>query len=221
MSELIQKEILRDKIFGVVRDWILEGEFQPGERIVESTLATRLGVSRAPLREALWLLSHHGLVHIEAHQSARVTTLSAEEIRDIFEVRESLEVLAARKIRRTLTAAKRARLDEVLGRMRKAAKARDLRAWVDTDHLFHRTLWDLADNRQLVTMLADISARFFSYGLMRDLQSEHPFRFDEVTAEHEEMARLVCEGSDAEIAAGFARSYASFLEYVLLRFGQP
>src|SRR5688572_25622965 len=99
---LIQKEVLRDKIFDVLKGWILDGTLKPGERIVELTLSRKLDVSRAPLREALWLLARQGLVQIRAHHGAYVTQLSEQDIREIFEIRETLETRAALKIRARL-----------------------------------------------------------------------------------------------------------------------
>jgi DNA-binding GntR family transcriptional regulator len=217
---LVQKEVLRDKIGGVVREWILDGTLAPGERIVEYTLAARLGVSRPPLREALWQLAREGLVRIDAHHGARVTRLSADELREIFEVREVLETHAAKRIRAAAGPAQRAALDQAMARLRRASRARDLRRWVEADHHFHRTLWDLAGNRQLAATLEEMSARFFSYGLMRDLAHAERFRFDDMDDEHARLCRLVLRGSDAEIEAGFRRAYATFLDCVLERFGE-
>src|SRR6516162_10701169 len=101
---LIEKEVLRDKIGDVLRGWILDGKLQPGERIVELTLARELNVSRAPLREALWLLARQGLVEIRAHHGAFVTQLSEQDIREIFEIRETLETRAALRIHARLDA---------------------------------------------------------------------------------------------------------------------
>src|ERR1043165_7411308 len=111
---LIQKEVLRDKIGDVLKGWILDGTLKPGERIVELTLSRKLEVSRAPLREALWLLSRQGLVQIRAHHGTHVTQLSEQDIREIFEIRETLETRAALNIRARLDAPATAALKEAL-----------------------------------------------------------------------------------------------------------
>src|SRR5262245_61772458 len=126
----IRKEVLRDKVFEVVRDMILAGELRPGERIVESVLASRLGVSRAPMREALGRLAGDGLVRLEPHHGAYVTRLSEQELRDFFEIRETLETLAAKKIRASLRPEKEARLRAALATMQKAGRRKDMRAFV-------------------------------------------------------------------------------------------
>src|SRR5258708_39839428 len=111
---LIQKEVLRDKICDVLKGWILDGTLKPGERIVELTLGRKLEVSRAPLREALRLLSRQGLVQIRAHHGATVTQLSEQDIREIFDIREALETRAALKIHARLDAQVRGVLTEAL-----------------------------------------------------------------------------------------------------------
>jgi len=215
---LIQKEVLRDKICDVLKGWILDGTLQPGERIVELTLARKLEVSRAPLREALWLLSRQGLVQIRAHHGTHVTQLSEQDIREIFEIRETLETRAALKIRGRLDLHVTALLKEALGELEAACRARDMRAFSAADLRFHETLWKLGGNRHLQEILHDLSTRFFGYELIRDLPHAAKFRFDLMAEEHRKMVKLILEGTDREIEAGFKKAFAGFLDYVLTRF---
>ena len=217
---LIQKEVLRDKICDVLRGWILDGTLKPGERIVELTLSRKLDVSRAPLREALWLLSRQGLVHIRAHHGAVVTRLSEQDIREIFELRELLETRAALKIRARKDPRDAATLKSALAEIEAAARRRDIREFSAADLRFHQTLWELSGNRHLQEILNDLSTRFFAYELIRDLPLAGKFRFDDMTDEHRKMVRLVLEGTEKEIEAGFRKAFAGFLEYVLGRFGE-
>ena len=217
---LIQKEVLRDKICDVLKGWILDGTLQPGERIVELTLARKLEVSRAPLREALWLLARQGLVHIRAHHGAYVTQLSEQDIREIFEIREALEIRAALKIRSRLSASVKATLQTALAELEKACNARDIRQFSAADLKFHKTLWELAGNRHQQDILHDLSTRFFGYELIRDLPHSEKFRFDVMADEHRTMVRLILEGTEREIEAGFRKAFAGFLDYVLVRFSE-
>lgn len=215
---LIEKEVLRDKIGDVLRGWILDGELKPGERIVELTLSRKLHVSRAPLREALWQLSRQGLVEIRAHHGTYVTQLSVQDIREIFEIRELLETHAAKKIRAGADPKARAALQRALADLEDACRKRDIRLFSAADLRFHRTLWELAGNRHLHDVLNDVSTRFFGYELIRDLPHSGKFRFDLMAEEHRRMVRLILEGSDREIEAGFRKAFAGFLDYVLARF---
>lgn len=217
-TPVIHKEILRDKIFEVLKEWILDGTLKPGERIVESVLAARLKVSRAPFREALWLLARHGLVSLRAHQGAFVVELSDKDIRDIFEVREALEIYCARKIRAAPSPEKASWLGKALGRLEEAAGKRDMKAFSQADQEFHAAIAALAENRRIEEILRDASARFFGYELIRDLPRAADFRFEAVVEEHRRMVRFILEGTDAEIESGFKQSFKAFLEYVLERF---
>jgi len=215
---LIQKEVLRDKICDVLKGWILDGTLKPGERIVELTLARKLEVSRAPLREALWLLARQGLVHIRAHHGAYVTQLSEQDIREIFEIRETLETRAALRIHARRDAHVRSALTEALTELEAACRARDMRAFSAADLRFHKTLWELSGNRHLQYVLHDLSTRFFGYELIRDLPHAGKFRFDLMAEEHRAMVKLILDGSERDIEAGFKKAFAGFLDYVLQRF---
>jgi len=215
-----QKEILRDKIFDVLQAWILDRTFKPGEKIVESSLAKKLNVSRAPLREALWLLGQRGLVTLRPHQGAFVTKLSDQDIREIFELRELLETHAAKKVRFSLAPEGVERLQEAFNRLAEATRKRDIQLFTAADLAFHKTLWSLSGNKQLERLLTDISTRFFGYELIRDLPQSPRFRFDEMLEEHRKMLNLVMKGTEEAIEAGYKQVFGEFLQYVLARFGE-
>ncbi|WP_111766006.1 GntR family transcriptional regulator [Nakamurella deserti] len=84
-----------DYAYARVRELILSAELPPGAVINQEALAKRIGISTTPLREALKRLQQRGMVDLGAHRDATVTTLSAEEARDLLEVRRSLDPLAA------------------------------------------------------------------------------------------------------------------------------
>ncbi len=215
---VIHKEILRDKIHEVLKNWILDGTLRPGERIVESVLAARLKVSRAPFREALWLLARQGLVTLQAHHGASVVQLNENDFREIFEVREALETYCARKIRASLSPEKSARLHEAMERLETAALRRDMKAFSEADLRFHATLAEIAGNRRVEEILRETSARLFGYELILDLPKAADFRFEPVLEDHRRMVKLTLEGTDREIEAGFKRAFAAFRDYLLERF---
>lgn len=85
---------LRDVVFKTLRQAILKGELAPGERLMEIQLAERLGVSRTPIREAIRKLELEGLVLMIPRKGAEVAKISEQNLRDVLEVRRSLEELA-------------------------------------------------------------------------------------------------------------------------------
>jgi DNA-binding GntR family transcriptional regulator len=80
--------------YQVLREQILSGELEPGQVLNQATLAPAIGVSTTPLREALRRLSSEGLVDLGAHRDSRVAPLTAEEARDLLEMRRSLDPIA-------------------------------------------------------------------------------------------------------------------------------
>ena len=87
---------LHHGVLSSLRDLIVHNELSPGTRLTESVLCERLNVSRTPLREALKVLSHEGLVEILPNRGARVVTLTQEDVKHLFEVIGALESLAGR-----------------------------------------------------------------------------------------------------------------------------
>ena len=86
---------LSDQAFKLLKDRILTGYYEPGHHLNEAQLSQELGTSRSPIREALQHLGSEGLVVFAPRKGAVVFELDTEKIQDLFEVRESLEVLAA------------------------------------------------------------------------------------------------------------------------------
>jgi DNA-binding GntR family transcriptional regulator len=111
-------ETKSDFAYRQVRDRILSGELGPGTVIQQRDLASNIGISTTPLREALRRLKSEGLVELDAHRDARISSLRAEEARDLLELRRSLDPLAA-----ALAAERRTKAD--IAAIRAAAEGLD------------------------------------------------------------------------------------------------
>lgn len=106
-----------DRVYLHVRDHILLGDFKPGERLAEATLAAKLDVSRTPVREALRKLAADGYVDLRTHAGAVVRLWDHAEIRSSFEVRADIEGRAAMKAAERITPAQLAELDDLCARI--------------------------------------------------------------------------------------------------------
>src|ERR1700716_782069 len=93
---LISRLSLHDETVARLRIMITEGELAPGSRIAERELCVGFGISRTPLREALKVLASEGLVELLPHRGARVTSLSAVELRVAFEIVATFDAPAGR-----------------------------------------------------------------------------------------------------------------------------
>lgn len=145
LSRLVLSEQVKDRLLQA----ILDGRFPPGARIVETRVARELGISQAPVREALRDLEALGLVETSAFRGARVRRPSAEELQEAFVVRSQLESLAARLAVTTITDRDVDQMTGYLGEMRRAARADDPRAEAMADALFHGRLIELSGNATL------------------------------------------------------------------------
>ena len=95
---------LRDLVFTTLRQAILKGELQPGERLMEIQLAEKMGVSRTPIREAIRKLEKEGLVNMVPRKGAEVAGISEKMLKDVLEVRRTLEIMAGVTLFTLLTA---------------------------------------------------------------------------------------------------------------------
>lgn len=116
----IRRKSLHDEVVAALRDMIVTGNLEPGERIVEKDLSEQLGVSRTPIREAIKTLTLDGLVDSPAHRGARVKPLEADEIKALFDVIAVLESLAAERAATGLQPRQLRRLETLHARMRSA-----------------------------------------------------------------------------------------------------
>ncbi len=145
----IQQRHLWEQIAEELRRAIHSGELEPGSRLITSDLATRWGVSRGPVREALMALENEGIVHSTRRQGTVVGTPSALDLQEIFSVREALESAAGNVLcsRETLlSTSDLARLTDTLDSLDKAHERGDNSAAIKIDFAFHQLIVDLTGN---------------------------------------------------------------------------
>jgi DNA-binding GntR family transcriptional regulator len=140
---------LREQIKDVILQRIVAGDYPPGVRLVETRIAQELGVSQAPVREALRDLEQLGCVIHEPFRGCSVRAFSAEELLEAFPVRAALEGLAARLAAERMTAAELDRLAELLDAMNEAARRGDAHDQSRADTEFHATVVRGARNATL------------------------------------------------------------------------
>jgi DNA-binding GntR family transcriptional regulator len=135
-----QKVVLSESTYDVLRTAILDGTLSPGTRIVEEAVARQLGVSRAPLREAVWLLKRDGLLVEESARTTRVVQLTEDDVHELHMIRTVLETLAYQQASPKLLPEHLAELGDLIAQMHDASVAGDTRRIADLDYRFHRAL---------------------------------------------------------------------------------
>jgi DNA-binding GntR family transcriptional regulator len=140
---------LREQIKDVILQRIVEGSYPPGSRIVETRVAQELGVSQGPVREALRDLEQLGCIVHEPYRGCSVRAFSVDELLEAFPVRAALEALAARLAAERVGDAELAELEQLLERMRVAARRGDAHDQSQANASFHATIVRAARNGTL------------------------------------------------------------------------
>jgi DNA-binding GntR family transcriptional regulator len=159
-----------DLAYTRVRALILTGELAPGTVLPQASLARTIGMSTTPLREALRRLKQEGLVELDAHRDARVAPLDATEARDLVELRQSLDPLAASLAAHRRTEADLAEIDAALDGLESLSSHPSLS---DLDHhrRFHAAVYRAAHNALLADALDGLWDKSDRYR-MHALQAE-------------------------------------------------
>ncbi|MBR0669011.1 GntR family transcriptional regulator [Roseomonas hellenica] len=176
---------------------ILDNALAPGSQRLESELAAELGLSRTPVREAMVRLEQDGLVTITPRHGMRVTAVTPADMREIYEVLNSLEPAAAELLtRRGLAAKQLAPLADACTAMERALHKEDRHAWAAADEVFHLGLAELCGNRRLAGMIMQVWDQSHRARMFTLHQRPLPERS---TAEHRAVLQAVMAG-DSESA---------------------
>lgn len=155
---------MRDAAYSFIRDAIHQGTLGPGDRIVEYKLASALGVSQGPIREALQRLVAEGVVVSVKHVGTFVRPVSRADLEAVLVVRGALEALAVDlAFARGIDDADIGRLKIMYVQMQAAANADDLTSLVDADVRFHETVVSLSGNAALVETAAPLFQQIRSF----------------------------------------------------------
>lgn len=171
-----------------LRKAIIEGELSPGESLRQETLAKHFAVSRIPVREALRQLESEGWVVLERNRGARVTALSAAEVREIYEIRASLEATALRMAAAGHTAQS---LAAVAGILRICRGDCDHSRFAQHNREFHLALYAPAARPRLFAMIGSLHAQGERYLRLKLDWPTHKRQSDD---EHEQILGAVRQG---------------------------
>jgi DNA-binding GntR family transcriptional regulator len=204
----VSRELLSRKIADALRPEIVSGRIPDGTRLVEEDLASRLGVSRAPVREALAMLEQERLVSSTPGKGTYVRALDADSVRQLFAVRTLLESFAAELAAERIASdqSQAASLRELAGRFAAAASAGRASELADLDLAIHRRIWDLSGNEHLADVLRYLTR---ISGAILSLDAERTANWREVAPKtHRQLVDAVASG-DPRVAGDWIRADAA------------
>ncbi|NLL93584.1 MAG: GntR family transcriptional regulator [Clostridiales bacterium] len=156
---------LRDVVFNTLREAILTGDLEPGERLMEIKLADKLGVSRTPIREAIRKLELEGLVNMTPRKGAVVAEISKEDLQNVLEVRRVLEQLAVELACKRMCPEDEEALETNLEVFKKAIETNNPTDIAKLDVEFHDIIYMATKNARLIQILFNIREQMYRYRL--------------------------------------------------------
>lgn len=194
MSDLLVTENLpaRELVARKLREAILSGRFQPGERLLERELVARMGVSRTPIREALRKLEREGLVTTVPYKGPTVTKPTPESAREVYEARAALEGQAVASFTRRADPAAIARMWGYIKDAERALARRRPSGVLAANNAFHDELAAGSGNALLQSLIANLQDRIV---LLRVESLSYPGRRARSILEHKAIVRMIERGN--------------------------
>lgn len=192
--EPVQRKSTAAIVADQLRAAIMYGSLQPGSQMGEAELASRLGVSRGPLREAMQRLVQEGLLHSEPHRGLFVTTLDAEDVHDIYLARLAVERAACEQIIRHHRVEAVAELTAAQARIISAAGKGDPIELSDADQEFHETLVRVSGSPRLQRMAQTLLVE--KRMCLTALQDKYPADVQALVDEHKGLVDAIEAGDE-------------------------
>jgi DNA-binding GntR family transcriptional regulator len=159
LPKVARGRVLAEWVTASLRQAVLSGHFEPGERIDQDRIAEEFEISRTPVREALRQLEAGGFVEIRPHYGAFIAMVSQQGIKDIYDARRLLEVEIVRQVAPILPADVLEELDATLPRETDELDPKDAASHFASDAQFHSTLASFAENQVLRELLEGLNNR--------------------------------------------------------------
>ena len=196
----MQKQAAHELVAAVLREAITSGQLRGHQPLLQDEIAAQLKVSHIPVREALRQLQSEGLVTYQANRGATVTALAPAEIREIYEIRATLETAA---IRRATTVLSESALADAARILDRAELATDGAIWGSLDVDFHQVICALDGRPRLQEMIDGLLRRVDRYWLSHGLMLQHRAAFER---EHRSLLATI-ERRNADAAAALLEQH--------------
>lgn len=203
---------LREQVFAKIEEDIINGRYAEGQKITENMLCSDLGVSRTPVREAIRQLELEGLVESTPNRGIVVTGITGSDIEDIYEIRELIEGLAARKAASHMSNDELERLKEIIDLQEFYTLRDDIKGLVKMDSEFHKIIFKGSGSRTLNNILS-----MFHHNLMKSRKDSFSKEKNQtILQEHKKIYEAII-GKDNIMAEKSANEHVKNAKNRLLR----
>jgi len=153
LPQVKEGRVLADWVTASLREAILNGYFEPGEKLDQDRIAEELEVSRTPVREAMRRLESEGFVKVRPHYGAFIAMVSRQDIHEVYEIRRLLEAEIVRQVTPLIPESVLDELDRSLTETQAQFDAGDITKHFESDVHFHETIADFVENKLLKEVL--------------------------------------------------------------------
>lgn len=191
----INNKSLKDRIVSVLRDAILSGDMRPGQPLIEMEIAAQLGVSRAPLREALQILNTEGLLETIPYHGTTVRKLNKTDIEELYSLRSVLETFAVRRLIAHNDPDHVNQLRQIYTDMMAAADEEDVNKVSEIDRVFHDALIQLSGHTLLFSTWNVVALRVRQIMALRNKQNSD---IKQIARNHLPIIEAIAQGDEIE-----------------------
>ena len=202
-SEFIQKRPLKEDIFDVLHEKIISGTYKPGDWLRQDDIATQLGVSMTPVREALDLLVSAGLAERVPYRGVRVRETSTKDVVEAYGLRLVLEVVIAQEAARNITPEQLSSLERTIEEMKQHDSLKDMSYARQLSREFHSDIAAATRNDLLIKLYGVVANAFPDWLLYEALFRKPEILTASMTDTHEEHVAIVdaLKKGNGEVAA--------------------
>ena len=201
--QVLAQESLTERVAAQIRDAISAGGLKPGERLVEADIAAEMGISRAPVREALRQLQFEGLVDVRPRRGYAIRGLSIGALNEIYDLRVLLEPILARAAAERIREEEVPVLSETVERMRAAGRQDNWAEVVSADREFHALVGKLSGRPLTAQIFEHLNEQVRTFMVLLR-RSYH--RTEQMADEHEALLAALASG-DGDRAEREMRSH--------------
>ncbi len=206
--DLNQYKPLGEVVFDYLRDAIMNGDLKPGERLMESTIADQLGVSRTPVREAIRKLEKEDFVTMVPRKGAYVTKVTAKDILDVLEVRRVLEGFATQLAAERMSENEIKELKKCHEKFEKFLAKNNVQGMIDKDREFHDLIFKASKNEKLNHLVKELLEQFHRFRL---IYFKEPDNYGTVKFWHDKIIEGI-ENRNTSMAREFAEKHIAEIE---------
>jgi len=201
LPKITNNKLLRDRIYQLLKKYIIEGELQEGAKITEAEISKQIGVSKTPVREAISRLVIEGLITLHPNKRMTITKISAKDVIEVYQLRKVLCSLAAELLADKITDDEIKELNKIFEEMEIFAEKGDVVKYSKYADNFHSFMTSLSGNKRLENINKNLHEQVYIYrikslsveGRMKKSLNEHKKILEALTKRDSEKAKKKCQ----------------------------